>query len=453
MLREKLQLIRQGKLTAEQNIKQFLEKIKKDEKNINAFLEINKNALKDAKEIDKKIKKGNAGKLAGLAIAVKSNINVRGMTASCASKTLENYKATYDATVIEKIKKEDAIIIGMTNMDEFAAGSSGETSAFGATKNPACPEKIPGGSSSGSAAAVAADFCDLSIGSDTGGSIRNPASHCGIIGVKPSYGRVSRYGLIDLSMSLDQIGTFSKDVYGSALLLSIIAGKDENDATTFNEKVHAYHEMLDTPRNITVGISEELSKLASTEINKKIDETLNRLKQAYKWKIKNINLKHVDLAVQAYYPICYVEFFSATRRFTGRLYGRKIEDVAGPEVLRRILGGSEISKAEYHGKYYRRALKAMQLIKNDFNEAFKECDIIISATVPRLPHEIGEKISVEEMYGYDALTIPANLAGICAINIPAGKISSCPIGMQIMAPEFKEARMFQTAKAVEMLNS
>lgn len=450
-IKEKLKLIRQGKLTAEQNIKQFLEKIKKNEKSINAFLELNKNALKEAKEIDKKIKKGKAGKLAGLAIAVKSNINVRGMTASCASKTLENYKASYDATVIEKIRNEDGIIIGMTNMDEFAAGSSGETSAFGACKNPICQDKIPGGSSSGSAAAVAAEFCDLSIGSDTGGSIRNPASHCGIIGVKPSYGLVSRYGLIDLSMSLDQIGTFSRDVYGSALLLSIISGKDENDATTFNEKTHPYHEMLDIPKGITVGISDELEKLANKEINGKINEKIKELKK-YGWKIKKIQLKHVDLAVQAYYPICYTEFFSATRRFTGRLYGKKIEDVCGPEVLRRILGGSEISKAEYHGKYYRRALKAMQLIKNDFNDAFKECDIIISATVPRLPHKIGEKISVQEMYGYDALTIPANLAGICAINIPAGKINSCPLGMQIMAPAFKEARMFQAAKAIEDLN-
>lgn len=450
-IREKLKLIMQGKLTAEQNIKQFLEKIKKDERNINAFLQINKNALKEAKEIDKKIKKGKAGKLAGLAIAVKSNINVQGMTASCASKTLENYKAPYNATVIEKIKAEDAIIIGMTNMDEFAAGSSGETSAFSPTKNPVCQDKIPGGSSSGSAAAVAAGFCDLSLGSDTGGSIRNPASHCGIVGVKPSYGLVSRYGLIDLSMSLDQIGTFSKDVYGSALLLSTIAGHDENDATTFNEKTHPYHEMLGTPRELTVGISEELKKLAGSEINKKIDEILNKLKEKYRWKIRSITLKHVDLAVQAYYPICYTEFFSATRKFTGRLYGKKIEDACGPEVLRRILGGSEISKAEYHGKYYRRALKAMHLIKEDFNKAFKECDIILSATVPRLPHKIGEKISVQEMYGYDALTIPANLAGICAINVPAAKLNGCPVGIQIMAPSFKEARMLQAASAVEEL--
>jgi aspartyl-tRNA(Asn)/glutamyl-tRNA(Gln) amidotransferase subunit A len=449
-IKEKLKLVKQGKLTCQENTKQFLERIKKDEKKINAFLEINKNALEDAREVDKKIKDGKAGKLAGLVIAVKSNINVEGMIASCASKTLENYKASYNASVIERIKKEDGVIIGMTNMDEFAAGSSGETSAFGPCKNPACPERIPGGSSSGSAAAVAAGFCDLALGSDTGGSIRNPASHCGVAGVKPSYGLVSRYGLIDLSMSLDQIGTFSKDVYGSALLLSVIAGHDEKDASMFDEKIFPYHEMLETPKGITIGISEELNGLASDAVNKRIEEIVKRLR-VYGWKIKNINLKHVNLAVQTYYPICYVEFFSATRRFTGRLYGKKIEDVCGPEVLRRILGGSEISKAEYHGTYYRRALKAMNLIKNDFNKAFKECDIIISATVPRLPHKIGEKISVQDMYGYDALTIPANLAGICAISIPAGEINGCQTGIQIMAPAFKETRMFQAARAVEML--
>ncbi|MFH0831261.1 MAG: Asp-tRNA(Asn)/Glu-tRNA(Gln) amidotransferase subunit GatA [archaeon] len=447
--KEKLNAIKSGKLTAEQNIKNFLEKIEKENKSINAFLEINKDALKESREIDKKIKAGKAGKLAGLAIAVKSNINVKGMTASCASKTLENYKATYNATVIEKIRKEDGIIIGMTNMDEFAAGSSGETSAFGATKNPACANKIPGGSSSGSAAAVAAGFCDLSIGSDTGGSIRNPASHCGVVGLKPSYGRVSRFGLIDLSMSLDQIGIFSKDIYGSALLLSIISGEDEKDATTFPEKVHPYNGLLETPKNMKIGISEELEKLTSDKrISKIIDAIVNKTK-ILQWKSKNITLKHVNLAVQAYYPICYTEFFSATRKFSGRLYGKKIEDAAGPEVLRRILGGSEISKAEHHGKYYRRALKTMSLIKKDFVNAFKECDIIISATVPRLAHKIGEKISVEDMYGYDALTIPANLAGICAISIPAGTIDSCPLGLQIMAPAFAEARLLQAAKAIE----
>lgn len=444
-------MIKSGNLTAEQNIGSFLEKIKKEDKKINSFLQINEDAINEAKEVDKKIKGGGAGKLAGLAIAVKSNINVYGLIASCASKTLEDYKSAYDATVISKIKKEDGIIIGMTNMDEFACGSSGETSAFGPTKNPAYPAKITGGSSSGSAAAVAAGFCDLALGSDTGGSIRNPASHCGIVGVKPSYGRVSRFGLIDLSMSLDQIGTFSKDVYGSALLTSIILGIDENDPTTFDEKVFPYHEMLEMPKGITIGVSEELNALTT---DKRIGEEINSLIKKsliYGWKTKNIRLKHVDLAVQTYYPLCYVEFFSGTRKFNGRAYGKKIEEVAGPEVLRRILGGSEISREEYHGLYYRRALKAMNLIRTDFENAFKECDVMISATVPRLPHKIGSKISVEEMYGYDALTIPANLAGICAINIPTAKIDNCPVGMQIMAPAFKETRMFQVARALETL--
>jgi aspartyl-tRNA(Asn)/glutamyl-tRNA(Gln) amidotransferase subunit A len=452
-IKEKIQSLKLGKLKAQENIKSFLAKIKKEDKEINSFLQINENAIEEAKEIDAKIKEGKAGKLAGLAIAVKANINVYGMTASCASKTLEDYKSAYDATVISKIKKEDGIIIGITNMDEFACGSSGETSAFGPVKNPVFTSKIPGGSSSGSAAAVAAGFCDLAVGSDTGGSIRNPASHCGIVGVKPSYGRVSRYGLIDLSMSLDQIGTFSKEVYGSALLASIISGSDDYDPTTFNEKVFPYHEMLDIPKNITVGISEDLTKLTSdTRITKNINAVIDKSKK-FDWRVKNVELNHVGLAVQAYYPICYVEFFSGTRKFNGRNYGKKIEDVAGPEVLRRIFGGSEISKAEYHGLYYRRALKAMQLIKRDFDNAFKTCDVIISATVPRLPHDIGGKISVEEMYGYDALTIPANLAGICAINVPIAVIDKCPVGIQIMAPSFKESRMFQVAAAIQQLRN
>lgn len=453
-IKEKLRLIKQGKLSAEENIKHFFERIKKEDKKgkkINAFLQLNNDALKEAREIDKKIKQGKAGRLAGLAIGVKSNINVSGLNASCASKTLENYKSAYDAAVISKIKREGGIIIGMTNMDEFAAGSSGETSAFNPTRNPFCPDKIPGGSSSGSAAAIAADFCDLALGSDTGGSIRNPSSHCGVVGIKPSYGRVSRYGLIDLSMSLDQIGPFSREVYGASLLLSVISGKDKNDPTTFNEKTFPYHEMLEIQKGMTIGISPELDKFSDKKIRERINEIVDKLRINNNFKIKEISLEHVNLAVQAYYPICYVEFFSATRRFTGRAYGKKIEDVAGPEVLRRILGGSEISKEEYHGLYYRRALKAMQLIKKDFNKAFKQCDLIISATVPRLPHKIGSKIEVEDMYSYDVLTVPANLAGIPAISVPVGKIDGCPVGLQIMAPAFAETRMLQVARAVEDL--
>jgi aspartyl-tRNA(Asn)/glutamyl-tRNA(Gln) amidotransferase subunit A len=450
MIKEKIELIKSGKMTAEENIKSFLDNIKKNNNSgnkINAFIHVNENAVKEAKEIDKKIKKGKAGKLAGLAIAVKSNINVRGMTASCASNTLSNYTAAYDAKVIEKIKKEDGIIIGMTNMDEFACGSSGETSAYGPTKNPQALELIPGGSSSGSAAAVAADFCDISLGSDTGGSIRNPASHCGVVGLKPSYGLVSRYGLIDLSMSLDQIGPFSKDVYGAALMLSIIAGKDNNDPSTFETNIPDYTQFKQ--EKLRIGLSDNFKKLCSKEIYEAIEKQVKESCKKNGWQLVNVDLKHVDLAIQSYYILCYTEFFSATRKFDGRKYGFKIEEVCGPEVLRRILGGSEISKAEHKGMYYRRALKAMQLIKQDFDNAFKKVDVIISPTVPRLPHKIGSSITTEEMYGYDALTIPANLSGICAINIPAIKIKGIPAGIQIMAPAFQESRILNAAFAFE----
>ena len=440
-IQEKLKLLKLGKLTAKENIQSFLKKIEKENKEINAIIEINKNAVKEAEAVDKKIKSGKAGRLAGLAIAIKSNINVQGLLTSCASKTLDNYYAPYDATVIEKIKSEDGIIIGMTNMDEFACGSSGETSAFGVTKNPKAKDLIPGGSSSGSAAAVSAGFCDLALGSDTGGSIRNPASHCGVIGLKPTYGLVSRYGLIDLSMSLDQIGPFSNDLYGSALLLSIIAGYDEKDPTTFENKAKDYPEEIGKISGLKIGVPD------FGVCDKKIEALIkDKIKKLEKYgKIIPIKLSHLDLAVQTYYPICYTEFFSGTRKFDGRKYGKRIEESCGPEVLRRILGGSEISKAEFAGAYYRRALKAKELITKELEEAFKKVDCIILPAAPKLPHKIGSKISIEEMYAYDAYTIPSNLAGIPTISLPAGEINKIPVGMQILVPQFEESRMFSIA--------
>ena len=440
---EKLKLIKQGKLSAEENVRNFLEKIRKQDGKINSFLQINENALLESKEVDSKIKKGKAGRLAGLAIAVKANMNVKGMNASCASLTLKDYISPYDATVIKKIKNEDGIIIGITNCDEFACGSSGETSAFGACQNPSAPGLIPGGSSSGSAAAVSAEFCDLALGSDTGGSIRNPASHCGVVGVKPSYGLVSRYGLIDLSMSLDQIGTFAKDVRSAMLLLDVIKGKDEKDATSFSsEKIE-----MKKLGKLKVGLLD--LEIQDRRISKLIEERVMKIAKEKSWSVEKIKLNHVDLAVQTYYPICYVEFFSGTRKFDGRRYGKKIEEVCGKEVLRRILGGSEISKAEFASLYYRRALKAKKLIKEEFENAFKKVDCIIMPTVPRLPHKLGSSIGVEEMYSYDALTIPANLAELPAISVPAGKIDNVPVGMQIYCPRFKESLMFSVAKEIE----
>lgn len=421
-------------------VKKYLDKIKKENKKINAILQVNPNLSTDIKK---------TGKLKGKAIVVKSNINVKGLNASCASKVLEDYKSPYNATVIERIKNEGGIIIGMANMDEFASGWSGETSAFGPTQNPAAKGLITGGSSSGSAAAVAAGFCDLALGSDTGGSIRNPASHCGVVGVKPTYSSVSRYGLIDLSMSLDQIGPIAKNVSDAALLLNVIQGKDEKDSISQESKKIDLKKIGQTPKNITLGILD--FKIQDDQIQKLVDKKIQEAVKKYGWKTKRVQIPHIDLAVATYYPLVYVEFFSATRRFDGRKYGKKIEDAAGPEVLRRILGGSEISQAEYAGRYYHLALKAKKVIEEEFTRAFKNVDCIISPTVPLLPHKIGEKISMEEMFAYDVLTIPYNLCGNCALSLPIGKISNIPIGMQIACDKFEDEKMLQIARSIEKL--
>jgi len=437
-------------MTTLQNLQKYLEEIGKNDKKgkkINSFLYLNPNAIEGAREIDKKKKKG---KLYGKIIAVKSNINVLGLIASCGSKTLENYKSTYDADVIKKIKEEDGLIIGMTNMDEFASGSSGETSAFKPTRNPQSLKLIPGGSSSGSTASVSADFCDMALGSDTGGSIRNPASHCGVVGMKPTYSSVSRYGLIDLSMSLDQIGPIARNVSDSALLFDVIKGKSENDSISQDSGNFNLKDIESVPKNITVGILD--FNIKNKKIQELIDKKIDNVVKKYGWKVKKIKINYIDLAVETYYPLVYVEFFSSTRRFDGRKYGFKIEDVSGKEVLRRILGGSEISKAEYGKRYYYQALKIKKLIEEEFNKVFKSVDCIISPTVPKLPHKIGEKISVEEMYEYDALTAPSNLAGNCAISIPAGKINNVPVGMQIICDKFKEQKLFQIARSIEKLS-
>ncbi|MBU4069869.1 MAG: Asp-tRNA(Asn)/Glu-tRNA(Gln) amidotransferase subunit GatA [Nanoarchaeota archaeon] len=439
-------------MNTQQKLKKYLEEIEKNDKKgkkINAFLQLNSDALEDAKKIDEKIKKGVAGKLAGKIIAVKANINVRGMNISCASKVLENYKAPYNATVIEKIKKQDGLIIGIANCDEFACGSSGETSAFGPTKNPQCLELIPGGSSSGSAASVSADFCDMALGSDTGGSIRNPASHCGVVGVKPTYSSVSRYGLIDLAMSFDQIGPFAKNVLDVSLLLSVIQGKNFCDSISQKSKIINLKEIDKIPQNLKVGLLD--FPIQDNNIQKLINKKIQKACEKYNWEIKKIKIPYLDLAIATYYPLVYVEFFSATRKLDGRRYGKKIEEVCGPEVLRRILGGSEIAKAEHQGRYYYQALKVRRLIKEEFRKAFTNVDCIISPTVPRLPHKIKEKISVEEMYDYDALTIPSNLAGNCSISIPVGKINKIPVGMQIMCDKFQDEKMLQIARSIEKL--
>ena len=437
---------------AEEKVKKYLDKIEKENGKINAVLHLNPNALKEAREIDEKVSKtGKKGRLYGYVVGVKSNINVFGLICNCASKTLEDYKATYDATVIEKIKAEDGVIIGMLNMDEFACGSSGENSAFACAINPKAPERVPGGSSSGSASAVAAGFCDMTLGSDTGCSIRTPASNCGIIGVKPSYGLVSRYGLIDLGMSLDQIGPISNNVKDAALLLDVIRGKDEKDTMSVDSQPIEIKDL----KKVKVGILK--IKNIDTRIQKIVEQKISEIIGNYGWDANNVEIDYIELAVHTYYPLVYAEFFSGTRRFDGRRYGKKIEDSCGPEVLRRILGGSEITKAEFSGRYYNKALEIKEMIKEEFKKVFEKYDCILSPVVPGIPWKVGEglKMKPEEVYAYDACTIPANLAGICAMSIPAGFAKEgkeeIPIGLQIMCGNGQESKMFSIAKMIEDL--
>jgi len=448
---EKLEKIRRGELSARENIQMFLERIARLDKRINAFIEVNPRALEEAEEVDRKIRAGErVGRLAGLAVAVKSNINVLGLRATCASRTLEDYVCPYDAEVVRRIRREDGIIIGMTNMDEFACGSSGETSAFGPTDNPSAPGRIPGGSSSGSAAAVAAGLCDLALGTDTGGSIRNPASHCGIIGVKPTYGLVPRHGLIDLGMSLDQIGPLSPDVEGAALLLETIAGRNEKECIMLDVEKVSYLENLEKGvERMRIGVSEKFRLLTDRRIMEVIDKAVEKLADMGA-EIVEVDLPNLEKALPAYYLIVSVEFFSATRRFDGRKYGKRIEEVCGEEVLRRIKRGSYISRKEYRGKYYQRALQVRTIIKEELMRVLKDADVIVGPTVPKLPHRLGTELTPMEMYSYDYLTVPANLAGICGGVVKVGEVDGIPVGLQVQGRPLGELEVFRVLKALEV---
>ena len=430
-------------------LKECLEKIKKENKEINAILELRDEAvlIEEAKEIDKKISEKKAGLLAGKIITLKSNICFEGMRPTCASKILENYVSPYSATVVEKIIKEDGLIIGYCNQDEFASGNSGETSAYGVTKNPVDRKMVSGGSSSGCAAAVKADFCDISFGSDTGGSIRNPASSCGVVGIKPTYGSVSRYGLIDLSASLDQVGPIAKTVDDAALALKTILGKDEFDSISQESKEIDLKKIKEPIKKLKVGILD--FDLGDKEIFNLVNKKIIDVCEDNQWEFEKIKIPLLDLAVETYYPLVYVEFFSGTRKFDGRNYGEVIEDFAGPEVLRRILGGEEITKSEYEGRYYDKALQTKEEIKKEFKKIFEKFDCICSPAMPKLPWKIGEKVSIEESYSFDVLTIPANLAEICAGVVNVGEIDGIPVGMQIMCDKFKEGLLLSILEKVE----
>lgn len=422
---------------------EHLEKLLEKEDKVNAFI---KKYPEQAREQAKK-----KGRLAGRVIAVKSNICVDGCLATSASKTLENYVAPYDATVISRIKAEGGILIGMTNLDEFACGSSGETSYYGPTDNPAAPGLIPGGSSSGSTASVAAGYADMALGSDTGGSIRNPASHCGVVGYKPTYGLVSRYGLCDLAMSLDQIGPITRTVEDAALLLDVMAGHDPKDATSLDLK-HDFTKLDKSLKGKKIGYPKEFDGLIADDgIRRVINTSLDKLKDAGA-KVVEVSLPSLSKSIPTYYLNACVEFYSATRKYDGRRYGYKIEETCGEEVLRRILIGSYISQQEWQGKYYKKALQARSMIRNELLHALKGVDVLVGPVVPKLPHKLGTKIEDPRvMYAYDAFTIPANLAGSPAGSVPAGDVKGVPTGLQVIGRPLEDQKVLDVMAGFETL--
>lgn len=449
---EKLNSIKNQEMTARDNVEQFIHIIDEKNDSINAFLEKNyEKAIEQAEEIDRKIADGEeVGALAGLVFGIKANINVEDIIISAASKTLDNYIGSYNATVVENIIREDGIIIGINNMDEFAAGSSTETSYFGPVQNPGAPGRIPGGSSGGSAAAIASGMCDISIGSDTGGSIRNPSSHCGVAGFKPTYGLVSRQGLLDLSMSLDQIGPLSKDVSGIALALNTLVDYDSTECTSLKEKNIDFTSVLDETslEGMKIAVCKEFIDVTDEEINKVVNKAIQKLVDAGA-ELVEVSFDNIDLCLPTYYLINYVEFFSATRKYDGRDYGYRIEDVCGEEVLRRIEIGSYISQKEFSGKFYKKALQARSLIRSEINAMLENVDLIVGPTVPKLPHEIGTELSPLEMYAYDILTVIANLAGIPAASIKAGEVDGIPVGLQIQAKPLDDLKIIKAMSVLE----
>ncbi len=459
------QLIMGKKASAQDVVTEQLRRIKADDPKIHAYLMVcEEQALKQAKLVDEKIAaKQPVGALAGIPIAIKDNICTEGIRTTCASKILENFIPPYDATVIKKIKAADGIIIGKTNMDEFAMGSSCENSAFGPTYNPHNLKYVPGGSSGGSAAVVAGGLAPMALGSDTGGSIRQPAALCGVVGLKPTYGAVSRYGLVAFASSLDQIGPLARTVADAELLYSVISGHDPLDSTSTQPQI-AQIKSMDI-KHIRIGLPKEFSgKGVHPEVKKAVDSAINTCKKLGA-QIKDISLPHTKYGIATYYIIAPSEASSNLARYDGIHYGyrareftnlidmyaRSRDEGFGPEVKRRIMLGTFALSAGYYDAYYLRALKVRNLIKQDFDDAWKEVDVIIGPTSPIPAFKVGAKIDDPlQMYLCDIFTVTTNLAGIPGISIPCGYTKDkLPIGLQILGKEFDEATLFKAAKAYE----
>ena len=446
-------------------VQAFLEQIKKNEK-YNAVLEIFDDAMEKARELDEKIAKGFSGKLAGVPIIIKDNIFYDGKICSCSSKFMEKHVASYNSTVVEKILKEGAIIIGRANMDEFAMGSSTENSAFGVTHNPLDFDRVPGGSSGGSACAVALNMCPIALGTETGGSVRQPASFCGIYGLKPTYGRISRYGIVAYASSLDQVGIFTRNVEDNALMLEVSAGHDEHDSTSSSVAVENYNDNLKLQaEKVCVGVPEEILKMIKNMPCEK--NLLNFIDFLEKngIKTKKISLKDIELCLPTYYILAPAEATSNLARFDGVKYTTRSEKAKnlqevykesrsegfGKEVKRRIMLGNFVLSSGYYDAYYKKAKRLQSEIRKEFKRAFLECDYIIMPTTIGEAFKIGSKSqNPVDTYKEDIFTVTANIAGIPSLSVPFGKgENGLPLGVQIMGDVFKEREIYQLAKFIE----
>jgi aspartyl-tRNA(Asn)/glutamyl-tRNA(Gln) amidotransferase subunit A len=461
------QKLAKREVSAREVMQSCLDQIQRVDGKIHAFISYNgEDALAQADAVDKKIAAGAAGPLAGIPIGIKDVLAVKNQPLNCASKILGSFTSLYDGTAISKLREAGAVVFGRLNMDEFAMGSSTENSGFGPTKNPWDTTRIPGGSSGGSAAAVAADECIATLGTDTGGSIRQPAGLCGCVGLKPTYGRVSRYGLVAFASSLDQIGPFSKTVRDSALILNTISGLDACDSTSIPEPVPDYTAALTGDiKGLKIGIAKEYAVGGlDPEVNASVQAAVKHLEKLGA-EIVEVSLPHTDYAVATYYIVATAEASANLARFDGIRYGARVEgndpiDLYcktrgagfGAEVKRRIILGTYVLSSGYHDAYYVRAQKVRTLIRQDFLNAFHKVDAIVTPTSPTAAFKIGEKTDDPlQMYLSDIFTISANLAGICGISVPCGFTANpkLPIGLQFIGKPFGEEALLKIADAYE----
>jgi aspartyl-tRNA(Asn)/glutamyl-tRNA(Gln) amidotransferase subunit A len=466
------QLFISKQASAQEITKDFLEQINKYDKELNSFIAVTEDlALAKAKELDEDLAKAKPmGKLAGVPIGIKDLINLKGTETTAASKILKGHKSVYNATITDKVLAAGAIPLGKLNLDEFAMGSSNESSAFGAVKNPWDLKRVPGGSSGGSAAAIAAKLCPIAFGTDTGGSIRQPAAYCGIAGMKPTYGLVSRYGIVAFASSLDQAGPMSRDIKDNALLMEVMAGHDIKDSTSLNIPVPDYLQAIDNGftktqslKGLRIGVADDFfTEGLNTEVKSAIDKAIKHYEKLGA-EIVQVKLSKIKYGLPCYYIVAPSEASSNLARYDGVRFGYRDKDAQnltdlylnsrasfGAEVKRRIMLGVYALSSGYYDAYYKKAQQVRRLIAEDFTQAFKSCDLILTPTAPTVAFKLNAQMSPLEMYMSDIMTVPISLAGLPAASINCGfDAQNMPIGMQLIAPALEEARIYNAAYAFE----